>query len=337
MTTESNLSLLDPKDFCYYPKALYKYKDCSKNHNFEMLEQQYLWAAEPDESPDKADSLVRFNYGKICMSKVVVFLIMYFAEKAHRFIAFNEMNVEKYYVNSYEYQKAQTALCLTCQYAERTKNQKIIPLADIMQKYLDSYFDVCKQLQGQKLIDEIQQHFEKSATFLQRKSKICCLTTRKNNAKMWEDYADKYSGFVIEYNLQNHSCKELLRYLPCLFPVSYLSNDNIPLLDGWDWYCQEVLQKLGYHMDTTKYKTDVLRYLLIKNIDYQSEEEWRFLSKESKIFFPTINNVYIGHNCSKQNQDRILSICKKNNIPVYKQKWDKNGEISFDLIYPKYQ
>lgn len=60
---KGEMSFFDEHQLKNYPKFLYKYRDCDKNHNFDMITQGYLWADVPEKFVDPYDSLVHLKFG----------------------------------------------------------------------------------------------------------------------------------------------------------------------------------------------------------------------------------------------------------------------------------
>ena len=163
---------------------------------------------------------------------------------------------------------------------------------------------------------------------------ICCVTTRKENRHMWEDYAAKYSGFAIEYDLSTAlTSPECVTALLRIFPVSYYRRmPKVPLLPFVQSEFYQALYKR--QVDISDAKKKLYRQLLVKGYDYRTEEEWRIVSTQNRIPFPVVSAVYAGYKISDINLQRLKTICNEKEIPLYKQRFRAiDGEMVFEKVF----
>ncbi len=167
---------------------------------------------------------------------------------------------------------------------------------------------------------------------LRDKNMVCCLTARNDNRKMWEEYSEKYTGFVVEYDLTKLLESDQCELISKLFPVTYYKRmPKVPLLPFIEYVFYKELY--GKKIDINKATKQLCRQLLCKDFDYRSEEEWRIVSEKHKVDFPCISAVYAGNKISNENQEKLKVICSKRGIPLYKQQFRLyNGEMYFELI-----
>ena len=59
-STETDISFTED-DLKHYPRYLYKYRDCKQDYNFQMIEEEYLWADIPASFYDPYDALVNLK------------------------------------------------------------------------------------------------------------------------------------------------------------------------------------------------------------------------------------------------------------------------------------
>ena len=150
---------------------------------------------------------------------------------------------------------------------------------------------------------------------------------------MWEEYADKYAGFVIEYDLSMAAeHPNASSVLARTFPVTYYKRlPRVPLLP----FIERSFYKDLYGKDTDIFDAakKLYKQLLIKKEEYCSEEEWRILSATQRIEFPIISAVYMGYKITDKHAHRLMAICAQKNIPLYKQKFNPfTGEMNFALV-----
>ncbi len=159
----------------------------------------------------------------------------------------------------------------------------------------------------------ILENYDHAQKFLCEKFRISCFTTNPYSMLMWSHYANGHKGFCIEYDLTAIPDSPLFS---TLFPVIY-SDERVSLLEQ----CIE--------FNTLKMLTDqsfwkVFKYgLLMKSIDWKYQNEWRYISYDSKYanigdynckFLP-ISKVFLGNKMDQDDQDKIINICRTKGIP----------------------
>lgn len=312
----------------YYPKCLFKYRSCNSKHSFDILENDYLWADSPENFHDPFDSVVNADYEKqlfsiekAFMTHIIEITYHLLPEDKKRELSLEDFRKSgnDFLDESGEYRRSFAKKYLS----EREKRMSIEERAewDKIQEYICSSDIIKSGAEAIKvLLKEINNYLRKSVF-------VCCLSQNGENMKMWEDYADKYSGFVIEYSLENSDDTLLKTSLCRTFPVKYYK--RIPKFDISEiveYYIQKKIY--GKSMDILNTVTELYRQLLYKKFEYASEEEWRIIvsNKESqRIEFPFASAVYGGYKISDENLNKLKEICKKKDIPLYKQELDSIG------------
>lgn len=325
-------------DFEQYPKELYRYRPCNEN-NFDSLENDYLWLTRPSDYKDPFDAFVPVDkvdianiFEEILVDHIAELFCFYILpqniEVFYPDIAVDE--IEDLYHNlivysSGKYDKYQTVKNFESYYYNLPIDQQEFIKESLKMLFLPENFN-----KVQKSFDD----FIIQMTNLARDNYMTCsLTKRNDNRHMWENYADNYSGFVIEYTLdKNNVYYAFTRYL---FEVAY--PETIPPLD--------LRYLLNAYYDATFHNKEIniadgmlplAKMALIKNSDYKSEEEWRFFTRtllDNKVDFPFSTAVYAGYKIADKNLNRLKEICKKKNISLYRQEPDMiNGRFNFVLL-----
>lgn len=140
---------------------------------------------------------------------------------------------------------------------------------------------------------------------------ICCFSECITSTNMWGIYADKNTGFAIEFDTKK---------LPKLFKISY--GVRSPVFDI-DFYNDDEYGILGRLLDG-------LTPMFTKDIVWEHEKEWRsleLLEHLSKItsdngqdifLYPldpnAISAIFLGTNTSPKTKDIIKNIAQNNNI-----------------------
>lgn len=320
-----------------YPSQLYKYRDCSKDHNFAMIEEKYLWADLPVNFDDPFDSLVNHKL-KSELPAIQKWLYQRLGEILYFCIPPKGMQNHKRGQSLQAYIEAQkrftdSAGRYNAQRAKKVMMVETKKLHPVNQREVQKVYDKFESPDFEKKMQEsIHDILLKVVNVLREKNLVCCLTARNDNQKMWEDYADKYAGFVIEYDLSKIAEQpEADSVLARTFPVTYYKRlPKVPLLP----FIERAFYKDLYGRDTDVFDAakKLYKQLLIKKDEYRSEEEWRILSSNQRITFPLISAVYMGYKISGANAQRLADICRRNNIPLYKQAFNPfTGKMHFEL------
>lgn len=321
-TTKQEFAELDEIDLTQYPSSIFKYRPCDQ-YSFDMLKQQYLYATFPNKSIDDSDSLIRIGMTEEERQRLEKFFIYHLYEICYYNIEPKGMQPKKH--------KYRLSMC-------RSKQKQLIKEYNTMKKnnipfaITDEVRKVLQKFEEPEFENAFETWVTNACQHLRNNLLVCCISDTNNNRKNWEDYSKGFSGFCIEYDLQDNYDMHKSKYIGNLFKMSYYVEDNFPTISVTDMIILTEMQRLGYKINTKEFYINVLKCSLNKNQDYWQEQEWRILSMQSHIPFK-IKAVYIGHNCAKHNAARILNICKEQNIPVYQERLnDITGIMKFDLI-----
>lgn len=163
---------------------------------------------------------------------------------------------------------------------------------------------------------------------------IACFSESNTSSLMWGHYADSHKGFCLEYDFASvltdcqKNCPDI-RNCPgfmmnySLAPVIY-SPERYNATSGlYTLIMNSIAEKMG--MPVQKYYPDMfmpIKNLLTKSADWQYEKEWRLFMPPAEQFEkyccmtklkPTA--AYLGINMSSENKERIIQICKEQEIP----------------------
>ncbi len=321
-----------------YPSQLYKYRDCNIEHNFTMVEEGYLWADIPANFDDPFDSLVNHKL-KSELPSIQKWLYQRLGEILYFCIPPKGMQDHKKGQSLQAYLDAQKRFMDSAGRYNAQKAKKVMvvetrKLHPINQREIQKVYDKFESPEFEKKMqDSIRDIFLKIVNVLREKNLVCCLTGRKDNQKMWEDYADKYTGFVIEYDLSKIAEQSApAAVLSRTFPVTYYKRlPKVPLLP----FIERAFNKDLYSRDTDIFDAakKLYKQLLIKKEEYCSEEEWRILSSTKHIEFPIVSAVYMGYKIDDKNAQRLADICERKHIPLYKQEFNLfTGKMLFELV-----
>lgn len=338
LANSEHFSKITDANLKFYPSYLYKYRTCNESFNFEMVEQEYLWADIPSNFTDPYDSLLNLKLlSELPLIKRWIF--NHLGELIYYNIPPKGMRPHKKGQKLSNYIKAQEKFVdETGRYnAKKAKKAMLLEIKKFTPKQQREIEKVYAQFENKefemKMEEALKTTLAKVVNSLRNKNLVCCITARKDNLKMWEDYADKYSGFVIEYDIakaaKNSACSSILAKT---FPVTYYKRiPKVPLLP----FIKKDFEReiYGKDIEIHEAETKLFKQLLVKKFDYRVEEEWRIISLTNKISFPCISAIYAGQKIAEDNLQKLKSICEKKDIRLYKQEINLfNGTLDFHII-----
>lgn len=170
---------------------------------------------------------------------------------------------------------------------------------------------------------------------VREKSLVYCLTEDKSNGPMWENYADNYTGFCIEYDFNRLDNKKFadIKNLVYLLPISYVKEKPIfSLIPFLEIAMGEFFGKNSEMPN--EMLVEINKQLLRKDFLYSYEKEWRFSIKNEQNHlqsFPFASAIYMGKDITTVNEKHLKVIAKKLGVPLYKQILNFSGN-NFDYI-----
>lgn len=170
-------------------------------------------------------------------------------------------------------------------------------------------------------LDEIRKKLipltEKLKELVNKQFAITCFSTVSDSVLMWSHYANKHTGFCVEYNFEK--CRNWDALIN-LFPVLY-SNDRPSLPMGLFDFSNPQDVKLNNILD---YVPELTMLLLSKSSKWDYENEWRIVNFQSQLVdghlldLHTISHIFLGVNITRENEDLIRGVAKKQGISISK-------------------
>ena len=196
----------------------------------------------------------------------------------------------------------------------------------------DSILKLCKDES-----EKISEFFEKFSISPKLTLSIASFTTKHDNRNMWENYADNYSGFCVEYDFSKITETEIGEDILHIFSIEYY--EELPKFEIEEFIDEYIRMKVENKLNDGWKEDFMMQYyisILSKHIDYRAEEEWRYigdLEQRGEHFFPFINAIYIGKNMPVENRQIIQDIAIELDVPVYIQEADfKNASFKYSLL-----
>ena len=217
------------------------------------------------------------------------------------------------------------------------KSDKICELYKIDREELIRKSDIKNNIYPKDFFYNYKKWFDLYSNLLHHSTSILrigCLTENDyTNMLMWSHYASQHSGYCIEYDISEFANNHV--YKRCLFPIYYsdkifdMSEHVIQIIEG--------IADAPFNNDNkiSNIKFWIFIATLIKLKDWNYEREWRIIAyngtkelKNNNLFTtPKAKSVYLGVNIQDFRKERIISICKNQNINVF-QMFQKGDEYS---------
>lgn len=159
---------------------------------------------------------------------------------------------------------------------------------------------------------------------------IECFTQSPTDILMWSYYADKHTGFCVEYDFSKLfiSCANSF-----LFPVSY--SEKRPLLDIQNLY-DPVTQQVRNDRIVEAFPS-VMKSWITKSKEWEREKEWRLITfpikndSERLVKLPIASRIITGINITDENYQLVADIAKEKGIPIHRTRL-KNDQYKIEVI-----
>ena len=313
-------------------KKLYRYRKCT-DRELLMLEKNSIWLSDPRSFPDMFDATMPvenmdyldFEYAFYCMQELAYKALQNVAEEDGQPVPDKDSFYAAMYRTMEEYD---------------TQEKLDAKLLELLGK--EEYYEMRKKalpsLDFSKPIERTREFLSLLPQAPRNSLAIASFTTRNDNRNMWENYAQNYTGFCVEYdfsnvirNLDSRNSWDVLH----LLPIKYYRKR--PLFD-YDKILHELINADvnhgDFHLDGDDFLAQYYRAITAKLYDYRAEQEWRLVLKKENIGeyeFPYAKKVFIGKDMSIDGAKRVREVADKLNIPAFVQTINKDAD-GFEYI-----
>jgi len=313
------------------PDRFYRFRTC-KQVEFESIDQNYIWLSLASEFYDVKDSTIKYNLDSqreaifdIYLEWLPYIMKNEMSSKKHG-IAFSNLVLNKNIINEYKQN------IIDNNHVINNNKLRIYLLskglksnqANIIISHLDT---IISSEAAKEKADQIIENFKIKMQELKDFYYVSCFTESYENDNLWETYADKYSGFCIEYDFNPERKKNLKDLLYNFAPMVYEERKAINLIDIFSvakkHYCGEIYDKSIIHdIDIT-----MNLHSRTKGITYDHEKEWRLYQKidtveNRKLNFPYISKIILGKDIKARNKSRLINLAIKHDFEVYQQEYN---------------
>ncbi len=159
---------------------------------------------------------------------------------------------------------------------------------------------------------------------------ITCFSSSSDIPLMWSHYANKHTGFVVEYDLNKLSIQDAEK-LAFLMPVKY--SKYRPNLDHHILEHIDLLNKEFNYQDT--FLGTMISTIYTKSNIWSYEKEWRNLvltsyTNKRKIPFNYISRIILGVKIPESAIKHFVKLHEQTGIPIAKYRLDDD---SYRLVY----
>lgn len=331
----------------YIPKQkLYKYRRCSAK-NFKSLEENYIWMAPATEFYDTFDCTVNIDL-KRNKKEIIAWLknnySMLSFDLAKGFCEQHGVDMRYTHEDMVEYletcldkngdviesKEAEFLRKFATQEELEKMEQTLSTLKVVREKFMQ-HEDSMAQIIAEA-IDQMRTRFRETLL-------VYCMAEHHNVSSLWENYADVYKGFCIEYSFADYAQKAFEDYknLVFLFPVTYRAKkpyfNMVPFIEGV--IRQSISHDASWQQDPN-INADLNMQLYYKTKEYNFEKEWRFAinnKANNKQYFPFVSAIYAGKDIKPGNLRRLCSIARKLRVPVYQQMLNQTGNgFKYEIV-----
>ena len=327
-------------------KKLYKFRRCSVN-NFRTLEENCIWMPPANTFNDTFDCTINIDMQRN-KRKIDDWLRdeypRFSFDLARGFCESRDVEMRQSYEDIVEY--VQTCIdrngdvieeneaaflrrFVTAEEAEMLE-QSLANMKEIRQKFMEH---------EDSMIQATHDAIENVRTHMRDEMLVYCMAEHHDIGSLWENYADVYRGFCVEYSFADYTDKPFEDYknLVYLLPITYKARrpyfDMVPFLAGV--IRQSIMQDTSWQRDPGL-NADLNMQLYYKTKEYAFEREWRFgISNKgkNKQYFPFVSALYAGKDMKPGNMKRLCSIARKLKVPVYKQVPNrKNNGFDYEIV-----
>lgn len=327
-------------------KKLYKFRRCSVNH-FRTLEENCIWMAPASKFNDTFDCTINIDFQRN-KKEIEAWLRDSFPALSFDLArGFCETHgVEMRYTHEDMVEYIQTCIDPNGDVIEENEEaflRKFTTEEEL--ETLEETLNILKDIRAKFVQQEdamtqvVLETVEQMRTRLRDTLLVYCMAEYYDISSLWENYADVYKGFCIEYSFADYAQKSFEDYknLVFLLPITYRAKrpyfDMVPFIEGV--IRQSISQDTSWQQDPG-INADLNMQLYYKTREYAFEREWRFAissKANSKQYFPFVSAIYAGKDIKTGNLRRLCSIARKLQVPVYKQVPNRaNNGFNYEIV-----
>lgn len=290
------------------PKYLYKYRPFDE-YAFEMIENHYVFLCAANKLDDPSECIVTTDINKYYdehkdkLSYNVIEALLQFIRPFTS--EDNYLQVNNMLINLYN--KSSNYDDFMCKFSDQMT--KISVETDI-----SAFLEFIKNIPMKINEGPLKESFKKIILSLldaREKVGVCSLAESNDIEDMWINYANNYSGYCIEYYMDDFEHNNVL--LPVIYENQKETNIVISLV-------KNILGQFIYTLSNEQLNIDrnqIIKLLTTKDLKWAYQKEWRLVGDaDFKLKAPKINRIIIGSNVEENSKNKMIEICRELKIEV---------------------
>jgi len=293
------------------PKCLYKYRPFDK-YSFDMLENEYLYLCPAEKEDDETECMTTVDFERLvdletnnlkreCVNQIIELIKPYSSEETYE----NAKNKILAITRKDGTVPANFMLDLSLELQEMAPEYK-----EIVAQLVNWIVGIPEMLDKPEISSQLEPLFL-TAYNARKETGICSLAESKDIDYMWENYANNYSGYCIEYDLTDYEFN--VGVLPVIYQDERQTNIIMQLVGSFIGQMITGFSNGQIRADSSHF----IRLFLTKYKKWEYQKEWRLIGKANdKMKAPKIKVIYLGKNINNINKQKMVEYVEKRKIDI---------------------
>ena len=293
------------------PSLLYKYRPFDE-FTFDMLENEYVYLCPAEKEDDETECMTTVDFERLidlktnnlkreCVNQIIELIRPYSNEETYE----NAKNKILAITRKNGTVPANFMLDLSLELQEIAPEYK-----EIIVQLVNWIVGIPEMLDKPEISSHLEQHFL-TAYNARKETGICSFAESKDIDYMWENYANGYSGYCIEYDLSEYELAK--NVLPVIYQDDRETNIIMQLVGSFIGQMITGFSNGQIQADASHF----IRLFLTKYKKWEYQKEWRFIGHANdKPKCPKIKCIYLGKSISKENEKAITEFALNHNIEI---------------------
>ena len=293
------------------PSLLYKYRPFDE-FTFDMLENEYVYLCPAEKEDDETECMTTVDFERLldlktknlkreCVNQIIELIKPYSSEETYE----NAKNKILSITRKDGTVPANFMLDLSLELQEMAPEYK-----EIVAQLVNWIVGIPEMLDKPEISSQLEPLFF-TAYNARKETGICSLAESKDIDYMWENYANGYSGYCIEYDLSEYELAK--NVLPVIYQDDRETNIIMQLVGSFIGQMITGFSNGQIQADSSHF----IRLFLTKYKKWEYQKEWRFIGHANdKPKSPKIKCIYLGKSISKENEKAITEFALNHNIEI---------------------
>lgn len=293
------------------PSLLYKYRPFDE-FTFDMLENEYVYLCPAEKEDDETECMTTVDLERLvdlktnnlkreCVNQIIELIRPYSSEETYE----NAKNKILSITRKNGTVPANFMLDLSLELQEIAPEYK-----EIIVQLVNWIVGIPEMLDKPEISSQLEPLFF-TAYNARKETGICSLAESKDIDYMWENYANGYSGYCIEYDLSEYELAK--NVLPVIYQDDRETNIIMQLVGSFIGQMIIGFSNGQIQADSSHF----IRLFLTKYKKWEYQKEWRFIGHANdKPKSPKIKCIYLGKSISKENEKAITEFALNHNIEI---------------------